>query len=252
MRHLVVNQLFVTEVDQHPDVLARGHVGDGAESRFGDERPGRVARRVDDDAAGSRRDGVQNGPRPDGEAVLRICPREHRRRFSQLDLLGERRPVRGVRDHLVAGAEQRERRVVERLLPARGDDDLGLVVLDAVIRAIPVADRALQVGDAGDRRVTREIAVDRGAGRRLDRVRRREVGFAGAEIDDLDARPPQAIDRRGHFHGGRSPDTGGPIRKLHASLANPFPRRRSSTSSGTRPCTRPPSAKTSLIKRELI
>ena len=108
-----------------------------------------------------------------------------------------------MRDHLVAGAEQRERRVVERLLPARGDDDLGLVVLDAVIRAIPVADRALQVGDAGDRRVTREIAVDRGAGRRLDRVRRREVGFTGAEIDDLDAFAMQCSPANRHLVAGR-------------------------------------------------
>ena len=123
-----------------------------------------IARRVDDDPAGSRRDRVQNRPRPDGEAVLRIGPREHRRRLGQLDLLGERRPVRGVRDDFVARAEQRERRVVERLLAARGDDDLGLLVLDAVVGAVPVADRALQVGDAGDRRVAREIAVDRGAG----------------------------------------------------------------------------------------
>ena len=53
-----------------------------------------------------------------------VRPREHRRRVGQLDLLGERRPARRVRDDLVARAEQRQRRVVERLLAAGGDDDL--------------------------------------------------------------------------------------------------------------------------------
>ena len=188
----------------------------------------------------------------DREAVLGMRPRQHRRRVGQLDLLGERRPVRRVRDDLVARAEQRQRRVVERLLAARGDDDLRFRVLDAVVGAIAVADRALQVGDAGRRRVAREVLVERLVRRRLDRVGRREIGLAGAEIDDLDARAPQPIDRGGHLHGGRTGNACGAIRQPHAFLARPFSRRRCSTSSGTRPCTRPPSEKTSLISRELM
>ena len=90
-----------------------------ASSRFGDQRAGRVARRVDDDAARPRRDRRRGSrSRVNREAVLGVRPHEHRRRVRQLDLLGERRPVRRVRDHLVARAEQRQRGVEERLLAA--------------------------------------------------------------------------------------------------------------------------------------
>ena len=110
-------------------------------SRFGDQRAGRIARRVDDDAARARRDRVENRLRANREAVLGVRAHEDRRRVGQLDLLGNRRPVRRVRDHLVARAEQRQRRVVERLLAAGGDDDLGLLVVDAVVGPVAIADR---------------------------------------------------------------------------------------------------------------
>ncbi len=87
----------------------------------------------------------------------------------------------------------------------------------------------------------------------FDRVRRREVRLAGAEVDD------STPDRRRRSTVavtvivGRSRNPRGPIRKSHhAFLVSTLPRRRSSTSSGTRPFTRPPSENTSLMSRELM
>src|SRR5262249_15127776 len=138
------------------------------------------------------------------------------------------------------------------LLAAGRDDDLAVLVLDAVIALVPLADRAPQVGNARHRRVAREVRVERGMRRRLHRIRRVEIGLPGAEIDHLDAGAAQSIDGRRHLHRRRRGNASGAIRELHAYLTRPFPRRCSSTSSGTRPCTRPPSANTSLINRELI
>ena len=116
------------------------------------------------------------GPRANREAVLGARADEYRRRFGQLDLLGQRRPVRRVGDDLVAGVEQRERRVEQRLLAAGADDDLVLVVLDAVVEPVAIADRAPQLRDPADRRVFREIAVDRRVRGRVDRARRAKSG----------------------------------------------------------------------------
>ena len=52
------------------------------------------------------------------EAVLGVRPHDHRRRLGQLDLLDQRRPARHVRDHFVAGPEERQHAVEERLLAA--------------------------------------------------------------------------------------------------------------------------------------
>ncbi len=129
--------------------------------------------------------------RPHREAVLDVGLHEHRSRVRQLDLLDERRPVRRVRNHFVARSKQRQRCVVERLFAARRHHDLRLGVVDAIVGLVTVADRALEIGDARGRRVAREVGVDGGVRSALDRVRCREVRFAGAEVDHLDARSPQ-------------------------------------------------------------
>ena len=111
------------------------------ELAFGDQRAGRVARRVEDDAARPRRDRGEERLGVQREAVLGVRADDDRRRVGELDLLDERRPARAVRDHLVARAEQAQRRVVERLLAAGGDDHLGRRVLDAVVGLVARADR---------------------------------------------------------------------------------------------------------------
>ena len=111
----------------------------------------------------------------------------------QLDLLGNRRPVRRVHDHFVAGLEERHGRVEQRLLGAGGDDDFVRPVGDAVVVLVARADRLAQLQDARRRGVVREVGVERRVRRRLDVLGRREVRLARAEVDDVDALTAQSV-----------------------------------------------------------
>ncbi len=139
----------------HPDVLFSRELRDLGQLVFADQRAGRIRRRVDDDALRARRHRVQEQIGRQREAVLGVRVDDHRRRVRQLDLLGNRRPARRVRDHFIARAEQRENGVGERLLAARGDDHLILGVVDAIVGAIARDDRLLQLGGPGIGRVLR-------------------------------------------------------------------------------------------------
>ena len=115
----------------------------------------------------------------DREAVLWISLNGNGRSIGELDLLRDCRPIRRVCDDLVARTEERQRRVVQRLLAARIDDDLRFAVVDAVVGAVPVANRPLQIAGADDTvpfavervlaapgtknhfRVAHEVAIDR-------------------------------------------------------------------------------------------
>ena len=200
VRRRVVDQLLVTEVEDQPDAAPRRLLRQRRERVFGHQRTGRVARRVEDDALRARRDGVEEELCGQREAV--VCPRPHHHRLGigQLHLLDQRRPAGRVRDDLVAGIEQRQRRVVERLLAAGAGDDFVLAILNAVVGLVARDDGALQLEGAAHRRVLREVAVDGGVRRLADRGRRREVGFTGTEVPHLHAVAAQAIDSRRHLH----------------------------------------------------
>ena len=157
-------------------------------------------------------------------------------------------------DHLVARPEQHQRGVVQRLFPAGGDDDLRFLVVDAVVGAVAVTDRALQFDDTGRRRVAGEIVIERVVGRGLHRSGRGKIRLPRPEINDFYAFAAQPIDGGGDLHRRRARDAGSAVGQLgHTSLVTiTFARSRCSTRSGTSPWTRPPSAKTSLINRELM
>src|SRR5262249_38713429 len=120
----------------------------------------------------------------------------------------------------------------------------------AVVEPVPLADRALQLGNTRHGRVAREVMVQRVVRRCVDWRGRRKIRLAGAEIDDIDALATQSIHGGGHRNGGRAGAARCPGRRLHRRQS--FWRSRCSTRSGTSPCTRPPRANTSLISRELI
>ena len=181
---------------------------------------------------------------------------DHRRRLGELDLLDERRPARHVRDDLVARAEERHHGVEQRLLAAGRDDDFGGRVVDAVVLLVAARDRALEILGAGVGRVLREVGVDRGLARR----RRR------APASESPARRPRSRARRSPAPSAswrRPPPSSSGTRRYvrHALQASNqalteccaalLSRSRASTTSGTRPCTVPPSATTSLTSREL-
>ena len=113
---------------------------------------------------------------------------DHRRGAGELDLFGNRRPERRVRDDLVALLEQRHRRVVERLLGAGGDDHfLGLEA-----RRRSRADSAAQIASRSsmmpaDGVYLVKFASSAACAAVLDVLGRREIRLAGAEIDDVDA-----------------------------------------------------------------
>ena len=90
-----------------------------------------------------------------------------------------------MRDHLVAGVEQRDRRVVERLLAAVGEHDLRDRRVDPVAPLVVRADRLAELGDAHRVRVAREVRIDRRLRRVFDVLRGREVRFPRAKVDDL-------------------------------------------------------------------
>jgi hypothetical protein len=104
-------------------------------------------------------------------------------------------------DDLVAGREQRHRRVEERLFPAGRDDHLRLVVHDAIVGAVSIADRPLHVRRAADGRVFREAPIDGLVPGDPDVIRREKIGLSGAQVDELDALAPQTVDSRRDGHG---------------------------------------------------
>ena len=122
----VVDQLLVAEIEHDPDPAPGRGVGDRGHVLLGDQRAGRVAGRVDDDAAGARRDGGEDGLGAQREAVLRVRPHDHRRRVGELDLLDDASasPAACVITSS-PGPKSAMRGVVERLLAAGGDDRLG-------------------------------------------------------------------------------------------------------------------------------
>ena len=205
---------------------------------FGDQRAGRIRRRVDDDAARPRRDRRQERLGVQREAVLRVRADDHRRRVGELDLLDQRRPARHVRDHFVAAVEDRQDGVEQRLLAARRDDHFGRRVLDAVVGLVALDDGALEIVGAGVGRVLGEVRVDGAMGGRLDVRRRRKVGLPGAEIDHVDALRLQAHGVGGHLHRRRDGDPGGACGECHVRPSG-FRARASCPAAGSRQPTGP-------------
>src|SRR5579862_1882816 len=122
-----------------------------------------------------------------------------------------------------------------------------------------MADGFAQIRDAHVRGVFREVLVD-GSVRGGRHVRgRREIGFAGAEIDDIGALTPQTLRFDRAFHRGRHADVLHPLGEPHrvcghTRLCDDDVVRffsRNSTTGGTSPAIDPPSAATSLTSREL-
>ena len=107
-----------------------------------------------------------------------------------------------MRDHLVAGLEQRHRGVVERLLGAGGDDHFFGLDVDAVIEAIALRDGIAQLEDTGGRRVLGEVRIERVVSRLLDVLGRGEVRLAGAEIDDVHTGTAQPLRIGADLQGG--------------------------------------------------
>ena len=176
---VVVDEVLVDLVGQHPQPVLLDPGADGPDLVGGVDRPGRVGRRDEEQHLGLR--GASSLELLDGDLVVVGLVGDHRDRDAagELDRLGVRRPVRRRDDHLVAGVEHRGERLVDGLLPAVGDDDLaGLHGVPAVAQRL-VGDRLLELGQAAGRGVAVVLRVAAGLNSGLDDVvGSREVGLA--------------------------------------------------------------------------
>ena len=120
-----------------------------------------IARRVDDDAARARRDRVEDRLGADREAVLRVASATSTGVASASLICSVSVGQYGAWVMTSSpGPNSASAVLYSACLPPALTDDLGLRVLDAVVDPVALADRALQLGDAGDRRVSGEVRVD--------------------------------------------------------------------------------------------
>ena len=174
-----------------------------------------IARRIDDQQLGPRRDGARNllGAQP--EAVGRIGHHGHRSRAGVQDHVRIADPVRRGNEHFIAGAEQRAKRVEDGVFAAHRHDALRHRVGRAELRRVPLADGFTQRADSPYRGVFRSALFEGANGSALDVLRRREVRFARPKIGQVNALGAQAFRRRKHSGSRRDRNAVNTGSKLH-------------------------------------
>ena len=179
---------------------------------------------------------------------------------ASFDLLDQRRPAGRVRDDFVARSEERQRRVMQRLLAAGRDDHLVGCVADAVIVRYRAATASRSSVMPGLAVYFVKLASSAACAAAVMCARRRKVRLPRAEIHDVHALAAQAFRLDRAFHRRRQcrcaacgPRDGEcrcscvgvwwrPSRRLAS---------RDSTTGGTSPASDPPSAAMSLTRVEL-
>ena len=157
-------------------------------------------RRIQDQQPCLRTDPRRELGRIEREAARLAQWQRHRHRAVGDDLRLVDREARHREDHLVARAVVGDRgdRVADEWLRAGADDDLVGADLDAAQRAHRCRGGRTQFVDAGRRRIAMAAGADCSDGRVLHVHRRRKVGLADAEGDDVRAAADQAIHLRQH------------------------------------------------------
>ena len=178
--------MLVHVVGQHPDVaVAHEHVGQRFQLVTAVGAAGGVRRRVEDQPLGLRRDRRLERCGRHLEAVFEGGVDKHRLTTGQQRDVGIGNPVWCGDDHLVAGVKRRHHRVVDDRLSARRDKSLFGRVVEPVLALELGADSLFQFGDTIDRGVFRLTRVDRLDRRCLDIIGGVEIGFTGAQADDI-------------------------------------------------------------------
>ena len=182
-------------------------------------RAGRVRWRADHDRARARSNRAPHGVGVERVAALWIRRHEHRHAAAHAYEARVAGIVRRADHHLVPGIdEQREHEQHRRRGAAGHEDPLGVDVHREAPREVG-RDRAAQLEQAAAVGVARLPVAQRGDARLHHLGRRREVGLADLEMQDL---PARALDREGalhHLHGEERFDLGDPRggRARHAS-----------------------------------
>ncbi len=167
--------------------MGEADLGDGLQLFPGVAGAGGVAGGVDNKGLGAGGDGRFQLPGGDLEIRLLIGLDKNRCPAGQHHLIGIGDPVGGRDDDLIPLLDQGLGYVVQAVLGAAGDADLGTAVFDAVVPLHLEDDGVLQVVGASHRHVPGEAGVYGVPGRIPDGVGGVEVRLSGAETDYIDS-----------------------------------------------------------------
>ena len=153
---------------------------------------GGVGGGVEDENLGFGGDGVGELLGCDFEAVFLFALDDFIDAAGEFDLFGIGDPIGGEEDDFVAGVEDGHEGHVEAVLAAGAGGDVFGFVGEVVFVVEFFGDGGFEVGEAGGGGVFGLAFVEGEFGGVLDEGGGVEIGFAGAEADDVDA---------GFFHG---------------------------------------------------
>ena len=202
-----VDEVLVDLVGDDPDAVLDGPAPDRLDLGRGGDGARRVGGRAPQQDLGTR--GARRLELLDAHPVALLLGGDDNdgHATGELDRLGVGRPVRSRQEDLVTRVEQRGERLVDRLLAAVGDQDLGGRHLVAAVPAGLLRDRGPERRHAGGGGVAVVRRVGAGGLRRGDDGSRRgEVRLAGAEADDVLARGLLGLGLGVHGERGRLGD----------------------------------------------
>ena len=182
--HAVVDELGVNFVGEHPDARLFADLADGADLRLGIHRARGVGRGVEDEHLRFGGDRLLEVVGRDFKVVFLVPLDEHAHAAADFDHLGVGEPVRRGDDDLVPLLDEREHRIEDGVLCARGYDDLRHIVVQPLLLLEFFGDLLAQGGKAGRGRILGAAVIERLFRRVDDMLRGIEVRLAGAEADD--------------------------------------------------------------------
>jgi len=189
----IVDEFFVDFVGEDDEVgVLDDDVGEGLEFFGGVGVSGGVGGGVEDEDLGLGGDGGLELMGGDFEGIFFLADDDFVDAAGEFDLFGVGDPVGGEEDGFVAGVEYGHEGHVEAVFSAGAGGDVFGLVGEVIFIVELFSDGGLEVREAGRGGVLGLALVEGDFGGVFDEGWCIEVGFAGAEADDVDA---------GFFHG---------------------------------------------------
>ena len=186
MLRVIVNELLVNLVRQNVDVFFQGNIDNRLKLLARVNRPGRIARSVQDQHLRARCHRVFKIFRAHFPRVGFARRHDHWFGSDQSDHVRITHPIWRWNDDFIAGLAGRENGVVTGVLGAVAHDDLAPAIRQLIVRRQFFRNRLAQFRNAGARCVFREACLQRFDRRLLDMFRRIEIRFARAEPAHID------------------------------------------------------------------
>src|SRR5208282_4342015 len=196
-----VIQIDVALIGNYPDAALVGQADDFGHVFRAHYGSGGVGGRIEDDELGLRRHQLGDHVGGDAKALRFVALEEHAITAGVAHHVFERDPVGDGKDDLIAVIDKHGNDVEERVFAAYGGSGFFTAVIGVEVDGMTVDDGVLQFGGAADGSVLREIRLDGGDGGILYVLRRGKVGFAGAEIHDINTLLAQLVSFGHHRHG---------------------------------------------------